>query len=759
MRAPTKEETKAAYGIRYDRPGENYYSDNPYADKQPDPAVYGYPTGILGMRLFKNPEFFSNPAARRRWDSDRFYADQAYSSNPNTIKPYVVGVSCAICHVSFHPLNPPTNVSEPKWENISSTIGAQYLRIREVFGNTHRPGSYLYEVVDSQFPGTIDTSLVATDHINNANTMNAVFGLRWRATRALYNPMEKLSDESFGPPGARYPGLWDSNVRLGKYDYPPDFARFRDEIEGNPRRVPRVLVDGSDSVGTWIALARVYLNIGTHHQQWARTHNMILGYRDQAPFRLADLEANSVYWHATKIRVDSMTAYFLKATEPMLLEDAIVNNEDVEKFPATAAVKAHAKENANYEFSGRPTDPALEQGRAVFARGCIACHSSKQPDFDGLEVRDGDNTIVQARTLGLDDLWRLTRGDGQLPDDYRRWAELAVEQPEFWDENYLSTDQRIPVTITQTNSARAMATNAKQGHVWEDFASDTFQDLPSVGKIQYRDPFSGATNEFEAPSGGPGYYRVPSLISAWATAPFLHNNALGDFNNDPSVKGRLEAFDDAIRKLLTPRLRIEEGHDLAKLGEDARTAEELERGWRVDLASFDVEPHSDTRPPDSELPLWIHSLATILGSSAPLAANAAVVSRRLEDDGGRSHRTQFRIHRRQNPATSFHRNGLYDGELPGIGGAGVGRWLLAVQILHHAADHRTGVGLDVPMGNATGRWNRSGIAVGGGGPSVAIAQDHPRCRCDVSGAGGLVCVRTGPVRGGHRGRSKDRSLA
>jgi hypothetical protein len=45
------------------------------------------------------------------------------------------------------------------------------------------------------------------------------------------------------------------------------------------------------------------------------------------------------------------------------------------------------------------------------------------------------------------------------------------------------------------------------------------------------------------------------LISIWATAPFFHNNALGIYTQDSSVKGRLIAFDDAIRKLLWNRER------------------------------------------------------------------------------------------------------------------------------------------------------------------------------------------------------------
>ncbi|MCO6456472.1 MAG: hypothetical protein J5I93_14340 [Pirellulaceae bacterium] len=515
-RLPTDQETNQAYGVRYDRP------ENPAAE-QPDPRVYGYSSGVVGLRLFPNPEFTGT--ARSRWNAERYYTDPDYAARPDTIRPYRVGMSCAFCHAAPHPLQPPENPAEPQWANLSGSIGNQYLRPRAVFGNRLEENNTLYHVLDSQMPGTIDTSLVASDNINNANTMNAVFGLGWRVARATHNPPETLSPES-----AIYPGLWTD--------------RGPEQFNANPRPVPRVLVDGSDSVGSWIALARVYLNIGTYHQQWVRLHNPFLGFRPQQPFKLADCEANSVYWQATKIRVDPMTAYFLKVSDPMRLKDA-----------------PRGSELGGLQGEGVPWDPAYKDGREAFASGCIACHSSIQPgNLPELEANitlagyDPQNRA--ALQLSPDDLARLTRGDGQLPANYALWAAQAVERPEFWQRNYLSTDLRIPVTLTRTNSARAMATNARHGQMWEDFASLTYKELDSVGRIHYRDPFSGAERSFEAPSGGPGYYRVPTLISAWATAPFLHNNALGKFNNDPSVPGRLEAYDDAIHKLLWPERRL-----------------------------------------------------------------------------------------------------------------------------------------------------------------------------------------------------------
>jgi len=58
------------------------------------------------------------------------------------------------------------------------------------------------------------------------------------------------------------------------------------------------------------------------------------------------------------------------------------------------------------------------------------------------------------------------------------------------------------------------------------------------------------------PGDGRGYQRAPSLVSIWASAPYLHNNSIGNFNGDPSVKGRMAAFEDGMEKLLWPGKRL-----------------------------------------------------------------------------------------------------------------------------------------------------------------------------------------------------------
>jgi hypothetical protein len=56
---------------------------------------------------------------------------------------------------------------------------------------------------------------------------------------------------------------------------------------------------------------------------------------------------------------------------------------------------------------------------------------------------------------------------------------------------------------------------------------------------------------------GSGYLRNISLLSLWAIAPFLHNNAIGevtylpDGSADYTVAGRIRQFEMAINELLT----------------------------------------------------------------------------------------------------------------------------------------------------------------------------------------------------------------
>ena len=155
-----------------------------------NPKVYGYPSGVIGFRLFPNPDF--DEEAKAHWDAHAFYTDRAYRSNPKLERPLKVGMTCALCHVAAHPLNPPLDPAEPRWDNLSAIIGNQYFRTSAILGNQTTPTNFLNQFLMNQQPGTVDTSMTSTDWISNSNAMNGVFEFQARMHRALHNP----SDES-----------------------------------------------------------------------------------------------------------------------------------------------------------------------------------------------------------------------------------------------------------------------------------------------------------------------------------------------------------------------------------------------------------------------------------------------------------------------------------------------------------------------------------------------------------------------------------
>ena len=59
--------------------------DRMIAEEGIDERVYGRSTGILGLRLFPNPDF--DDEARRKWDAERFYADPDYGKNKALVRP------------------------------------------------------------------------------------------------------------------------------------------------------------------------------------------------------------------------------------------------------------------------------------------------------------------------------------------------------------------------------------------------------------------------------------------------------------------------------------------------------------------------------------------------------------------------------------------------------------------------------------------------------------------------------------------------
>ena len=506
-----------------------------------------------------------------------------------------------------------------------------------------------------------------------------MFRLPQRALLSFRNPPEKLASSGAKLTSIwQHP---EANPPAGASDVVPEnwravFAEngLTEELtdsNSRHRHTPRILLDGADSIGAWGALAQVYLNIGSYWERWNQLHQPVLGFLPQKPFEIDDCREHSVYWNATSLRVPALRDYFLAASNGMPL--LATKNAVTRLEPIIEADVLKTATNRNEDpKAGLARERALhvdlsklKRGRQMFAQNCIVCHSSIQPESTEVTLfgarpqvdksapdpaaaeedsgaipktnsNEGDSITPREKYLmrfaalakrreqqrnawtKSGEVWEHDPGQWLQDEDYQQWALDVVERPEFWQSNFLSIDYRMPISVVGTNSARAMGTNAMTGHLWEDFSSMSFRQLPSPGPISYFNPFAGkdgALETFEprhetpegapAGGGGPGYYRVPTLVSIWATAPFLHNNSLGLFNNDPSVDGRLLAFDDAIRKMLWPKRRLESSSYNEATPE--RLAQDHGLIWRTPQETYLVVAARNVPVVGQKLP-WISNL-------------------------------------------------------------------------------------------------------------------------------------------------------
>ena len=508
------------YGLFIDVPRDG--DPDGQIDSKIDYATYGRSSGVVGLRVSDNPNF--DAAAKAEWMkhvgpdgvNHDFYENPAYYNNPKLARPYVVGMACSFCHVSFDPIRPPQNVNEPKWENLNDYVGAQYFKVWEVFvsrrvtGGNGQPvkvegpeeNSFVWQLIHSNPAGTLDTSFIATDYLNNPGTMNGVWNLPQRLSRAAKGV-------------SKDPGKYDPMVEYLKGGA-LDLRWLGDTID-NSLLIPRVLKQGDDSVGFEGALSRVYVNIGHAWPEWEKHFNPLVGgpslknpkLASQSPVPVKALQMTSPSWNWSEERSQALAKYLVTYAKPILLKDAPGGEKHLTKDQAV-----------------------LDRGKMVFAENCAPCHSSKQPDPSVDPVSEAG----------------------------KNWFRTEVMKPDFFPDNFLGDERRHKVTDIGTNSTRAAATNATRNHIWDNFSSETYKNLPPIGKFTVENPWGpNKQSEVSIPvpgeGNGPGYYRPPSLISIWSSAPFLHNNTVGVqpmelTPGDVSVDARMKAFQDGIEKML-----------------------------------------------------------------------------------------------------------------------------------------------------------------------------------------------------------------
>ena len=524
-------------------------------------SYYGYATGIVGLRLLPNPDF--DEAAAKRWDPERYYTDESYYNDKNLVKPYRVGMSCGFCHVGPNPSNPPKDPEHPKWENLNSNPGAQYFWVDRIFVWKLDPTSFAYQLFHTSRPGALDTSFVSTDYINNPRTMNSLYNFGARMAVAKQGGREQLV------------GAELNNEQLNKY---VSAGGPLTQFFQSPGTVwtPRILKDGSDSVGPLGALNRVYVNIGLFSEEWLEHFKPFVGGKKFTPFEITVADRNSSYWKATETQSANVALFFLATAKPDLLKNA----------PGGAAYLTADKSE-------------LDRGKTVFAERCARCHSSKLPDqafrFFQAEACRGSGY------LGCwSQYWAWTKSS-----DFKSAMTKIALSNDFEADNYFSTELRVPVTLLETNACSSLATNALAGDIWDNFSSSTYKNLPSVGTITVHHPITGEPRQYAMPAGGRGYIRPPSLISLWSSAPFLVNNSLGDFYPSGSVEDRMKSFDSGIEQLLWPEKRGRDAIYMTAYGKKvpgridvtpAQTFLRVPKGYLPDFLQPLVGPLSTLKP-------------------------------------------------------------------------------------------------------------------------------------------------------------------
>lgn len=329
--------------------------------------------------------------------------------------------------------------------------------------------------------------------------------------------------------------------------------------------VPNVLKGGEDSVGYNEAIQRVYFNIGSCAEQCWMNHLPDLRAADpaqrnygQTPFDIGQCRRDCGSFRAIEDRLNEVKAFFLSARPSDLY----------------AARGLDEPRDLELQLDEEFFDGAVEQGRAVFAETCARCHSSQSGPYD--------NT----------DFLAASAEDATLREDW------------------LGNDEPTLASEVGTYTARAQHSNHMETRVWAQYASENV-------KARAADP--NATEVMTG--GGRGYYRNISLLSAWAHAPFMQNNAIGPelcgkddgtktdhysspyvdgdgkpladppecWAYDPSVEGRYELFKASMEDMLYPDRRTDKmfvlDHDVIIDVAPAIKIGTLETGLSVSIAA------------------------------------------------------------------------------------------------------------------------------------------------------------------------------
>ena len=261
----------------------------------------------------------------------------------------------------------------------------------------------MYQWLHTARPGTLDTSLISSDNINNPRTMNAIYNLGRTDSAQQRWGKETLTGGQL------------NNKQFNDYDHLQEWAARRSCFQ-KPDTVftPRILKDGSDSVGVPGSTQPCL------HQHRPVQRGVVAplqaGRRRQADHAHRDRRrrknSNCLEGDGSADTGHGAVLLVRAGGRPDRLKDA----------PGGAAYLTKDKAELN-------------RGKAVFAERCARCHSSKIPTpAPGV---DPGGCSGPGYLACWNKYWDWTK-----TDEFKKQMKDIVLADDFLDGNYLSTELR-----------------------------------------------------------------------------------------------------------------------------------------------------------------------------------------------------------------------------------------------------------------------------------------------------------------------------
>ena len=280
-------------------------------------------------------------------------------------------------------------------------------------------GNFAFQLFHASRPGTLDTSFVSTDNINNPRTMNAVYLLGPRLLDA-----KRWGKETLAGGGANNNQFNDYVARRSAGAVLRDARHGLDAARAQRRRRTRSARSARSiaSISTSACSAR----------NGCCTSTPLVGGKPITPIEIAVARKNSAYFKATEAQTLDMALFFLKTTAAHHLRDA----------PGGAA---YLDRRTTTVLDARQGGVRRDAARAAIRASCRPPRAGPRPGGCA-----GKDYLMLEQLLGLDE---------DAASSSRRCATI-VTAPRFPAGQLPVGGVRVPVTLLQTNACSPLATNA-----------------------------------------------------------------------------------------------------------------------------------------------------------------------------------------------------------------------------------------------------------------------------------------------------------